>query len=197
MAGADTAYDAAFNQAGVLRADSVQELFDWSTAFAYQPLLQGNRIALVTNAGGPGVMATDALERCGLVLATLAPETEAALQEVLPAAANIHNPVDVLGDAPADRYGVALDIVLKDPGVDGVLVILTPQSATEIEATAEVLVERAKTATKPLLGCWMGEEKIVHGTSWPEPRAGYPSQSGRWRPLAPCTATGAGCSSPR
>ncbi|HHX44011.1 MAG TPA: CoA-binding protein [Chloroflexi bacterium] len=164
LAGADTAYDAAFNQAGVLRADSVQELFDWSTAFAYQPLLQGNRIALVTNAGGPGVMATDALERCGLVLATLAPETEAALQEVLPAAANIHNPVDVLGDAPADRYGVALDIVLKDPGVDGVLVILTPQSATEIEATAEVLVERAKTATKPLLGCWMGEEKIVHGT---------------------------------
>lgn len=164
LAGSDSAYDAAFGQAGVLRAESVQELFDFSTAFAYQPLLQGNRIAIVTNAGGPGVMATDALERNGLVLASLMPETEARLKEVLPAAANIHNPVDVLGDARADRYGAALEAVLEDPGVDGAIVILTPQTMTEIEGTAEVLVRVSQGAGKPVLGCWMGEKEASRGT---------------------------------
>lgn len=164
LAGSDSAYDAAFGQAGVLRAESVQELFDYSTAFAYQPLLQGNRIAIVTNAGGPGVMATDALERNGLVLAALAPETEARLKEVLPAAANIHNPVDVLGDARADRYGAALEVVLKDPGVDGVMVIVTPQTSTEVEGTAEALVGASKGVDKPVLGCWMGAKEASRGT---------------------------------
>jgi acetyl coenzyme A synthetase (ADP forming)-like protein len=167
LAGSDAAYDAAFKQSGVLRAETVQELFDYSTAFAYQPLLKGNRIALVTNAGGPGVMATDALEREGLVLAPLQPETEAALAEVLPAAANIHNPIDVLGDAPADRYQVALDIALKDPNVDGVLVILTPQNVTDITGTAEVVVRTSerniKEGQKPILACWIGQKETHKG----------------------------------
>ncbi len=130
----------------------MQELFDYSTAFAYQPLLQGKRIAIVTNAGGPGVMATDALDRQGLVLAALPPATEAVLKDALPAAANIHNPVDVLGDARADRYGTAIATVLNDPGVDGVLVILTPQTSTEIAATAQALVDVSKGASKPVMG---------------------------------------------
>jgi acetate---CoA ligase (ADP-forming) len=163
LAGSDAAYDAAFNQSGVLRADSVQELFDYSTAFAYQPLLQGNRIALVTNAGGPGVMATDALERNRLVLATLQPETEALLKGVLPPSANIHNPVDVLGDAHADRYAAALEAVLKDPGVDGVVVILTPQTSTDIAGTAEAVVKISRAYNKPVLGCWMGEKEVAKG----------------------------------
>ncbi|MHB0857505.1 MAG: acetate--CoA ligase alpha subunit [Anaerolineae bacterium] len=156
LAGSDSAYSAAFSQAGVLRADTVQELFDFATAFAYQPLLKGNRIAIVTNAGGPGVMATDAMEHQGLLLAGLTEETESALQKVLPAAANIHNPVDVLGDALADRYGAALNIVLKDPGIDGVLVILTPQTNTQIEETAAVIIESSQGSDKPILACFMG-----------------------------------------
>jgi acetyl coenzyme A synthetase (ADP forming)-like protein len=163
LAGSDAAYDAGFVQAGVLRADSVQELFDYSTAFAYQPLLQGKRIAIVTNAGGPGVMATDALDRQGLVLAELTPATEAVLKDALPAAANIHNPVDVLGDARADRYGTAIATVLNDPGVDGVLVILTPQTSTEIAATAQALVDVSKGASKPVMGCWMGKKEVAAG----------------------------------
>ncbi len=164
LAGSDAAYDAAFGQAGVLRAESVQELFDYSTAFAYQPLLKGNRIAIVTNAGGPGVMATDALERNNLVLATLQPETEAVLKQALPPAANIHNPVDVLGDARADRYAVALEVVLKDPGVDGVVVILTPQTSTEIVGTAEALIRTNTQAGKPVMACFMGQKEVSAGT---------------------------------
>ncbi len=164
LAGSDAAYDAAFLQSGVLRAESVQELFDWSTVFAYQPLIKGNRVAIVTNAGGPGVMATDALEKQGLVLATLQPETEKRLAEVLPAAANIHNPVDVLGDARADRYAAAMDVVIADPGVDGVIVIVTPQTSTDIEGTAEALVRESAKSDKPLLGCWMGAKEASRGT---------------------------------
>ncbi len=163
LAGSDAAYDAAFIQSGVLRAETVEELFDYSTAFAYQPLLQGNRIAIVTNAGGPGVMATDALERFSLLLAELESETQQALAEVLPAAASTHNPVDVLGDARSDRYAQAIDLVLQDPNVDGVLVIVTPQTSTEIVRTAENIVAISKRAAKPILGCWMGKQEAMKG----------------------------------
>lgn len=163
LAGSDAAYDAAFGQSGVLRAESVQELFDYSIAFGYQPLLRGNRIAIVTNAGGPGVMATDALERNNLVLATLQPETEAALKGALPPSANIHNPVDVLGDARADRYAKAIEAVLNDPGVDGAIVILTPQTSTDIVGTAEAMVNTTNGRTKPVLGCFMGEKEVSKG----------------------------------
>ncbi len=163
LAGSDAAYDAAFKQTGVLRAETVQELFDYSIAFSYQPLIKGNRIAFVTNAGGPGVMATDALERNGLVLAGLTPETEQALAKVLPSNANIHNPIDVIGDARADRYRAAIEVALKDPGVDGVVVILTPQTSTDIEGTAEALVQASKDSGKPVLGCWMGEKEAARG----------------------------------
>ncbi len=163
LAGSDAAYDAAFLQSGVIRAESVQDLFDYSTAFAYQPLLKGNRIAIVTNAGGPGVMATDALERHGLVLAALQPETEAALKQVLPPAANIHNPVDVIGDARGDRYAAAIEATLKDPGVDGLIVILTPQTSTEIVGTAVASIKASQASGKPVLGCWMGEKEVSKG----------------------------------
>ena len=165
LAGSEQAYAAAFRQSGVLRADTMQELFDYALGFAYQPLLAGDRIAIVTNAGGPGILCTDALERAGLALARLAPETTLALQEFLPDAASAANPVDVLGDALADRYQFALQKVSADPNVDGIIVIVTPQAMTEIEATARAIGACGRTLStaeqpKPLLCCIMGEHRV-------------------------------------
>lgn len=163
LAGSERAYQAAFDQTGVLRASSIEQLFDYSLAFAYQPELKGRNIAIVTNAGGPGIMATDALESSGMKLATLQPETIETLRQYLPAAANVYNPVDVIGDALADRYEHALKAVLQDENVHGVLVILTPQVYTQIEETAEIVGRLAAMHGKPVLACFMGEEKVGPG----------------------------------
>jgi acetyl coenzyme A synthetase (ADP forming)-like protein len=163
LAGSEAAYHAAFRQAGVIRAESMEHLFDLALAFAYQPLPRGDRIAIVTNAGGPGILATDALEHAGLQLARFRPETVQALMADLPSAASAANPVDVLGDALADRYEHALRLVLADPGVDGVLVIVTPQAMTQIEETAHVVGRVARETDKPVLGCFMGESRIAAG----------------------------------
>ena len=163
LAGTEEAYHAAFHQAGVIRADSMQELFDMALAFGYQPSLIGKQIAIITNAGGPGILATDALERAGLSLARFENYTLHELEKTLPDAASGSNPVDVLGDALADRYKFALDTVAKDPNVDGLLVILTPQAMTEIEATAQVVCNTATEIDKPILTCFMGEKRIGAG----------------------------------
>jgi acetyltransferase len=163
LAGSERAYEAAFEQTGVLRATSIEHLFDYSLAFAYQPALKGRNIAIVTNAGGPGIMATDALEQSGLKLASLQPQTVERLREGLPAAANVFNPIDVIGDALADRYSHALKAALADDNVDGVIVILTPQVYTEIEETAAIVGQIAAGQEKPVLGCFMGQEKVGPG----------------------------------
>jgi acetyltransferase len=163
LAGSDTAYDAAFEQAGILRARSVSELFAYSTALAYQPLPAGRRVAIITNAGGPGIMATDACVNGGLELATLSSETVDYLHEVLPPAANHYNPIDVLGDARSDRYEKALEAALKDPGVDAIIFLLTPQAMTDIETTAEAVVRISKEHDKPVLACFMGGKDVVPG----------------------------------
>lgn len=163
LAGSERAYQAAFGQTGVLRASSIEQLFDYSVALAYQPPLKGRNIAIVTNAGGPGIMATDALESNGMKLATLQPETIDLLRQGLPAAANVYNPVDVIGDALADRYEHALKAVWADKNVDGLLVILTPQVYTQIEETAEVIGRLAASHDRPVLGCFMGEERVGPG----------------------------------
>ena len=163
LAGSEAAYQAAFRQAGVIRAGSMERLFDYARAFAYQPLPAGDRVAIVTNAGGPGILATDALEHAGLQLARLKPETIEQLMADLPGAASAANPVDVLGDALADRYEHALRLVLADPGVDAVIVIVTPQAMTQIEETAHVVGRTARETEKPVLGCFMGEARISAG----------------------------------
>jgi acetyltransferase len=163
LAGAEQAYTAAFYQSGVLRADTMAELFDYALAFGYQPLLKGNDIAIVTNAGGPGILATDALERADLQLASLENSTIHELEEFLPSAASAANPVDVLGDARADRYELAMKKTIADPNVDGMIVILTPQAMTEIEATAHALGKLSGTVEKPILACFMGEYRIDAG----------------------------------
>jgi len=163
LAGLERAYEAAFRQSGVIRARSVQELFDFSIAFARQPLLQNDRIAIVTNAGGPGIMATDACELAGLQLAPLEAETMASLRSFLPAAASVLNPVDLLGDARADRYEQAVSQVLNDPNVGGVIVIVTPQVMTQVEETARSVGQLSKERKKPILGCFMGSAAVAPG----------------------------------
>lgn len=170
LAGSEQAYKAAFQQAGILRAESMEALFDMSLALGYQPLFPLGedsttepRIAIITNAGGPGILATDALERAGLTLARLEYETIHKLETFLPDAASAANPVDVLGDARADRYQFALETVSADPNVDGLLIVLTPQAMTEIDATAQAVVTLAEKLEKPVLGCFMGEARIRTG----------------------------------
>ena len=163
LAGSEAAYDAAFKQCGIIRAGSVQDLFDFARAFARQPLLKGDSIAVITNAGGPGIMASDAVERAGLRLAALSTETKQKLQAQLPPAASVANPVDVLGDALADRYALAIEVVLADPNVDALMVVLTPQTMTQIPATAEALGKLAKGAGKPVFGAFMGDAAIRQG----------------------------------
>ena len=163
LAGSEQAYQAAFQQAGVLRANDMESMFDMALALGYQPLLEGDRIAIVTNAGGPGILATDALERSGMSLARLEVETIQSLEERLPDAASAANPVDVLGDARGDRYKFALEIVSKDPNVDGIMVVLTPQAMTEIEDTARAVGSLSQGIDKPVLACFMGEAKVERG----------------------------------
>lgn len=163
LAGSEQAYQAAFRQAGVIKADSMEELFDMALAFGYQPLLFGKNIAVVTNAGGPGILATDALERAGLSLAQFETKSIQVLEQTLPDAASAANPVDVLGDARSDRYKLALDVVIADPNVDGIMVILTPQAMTEIEETAHTICRKALETSKPILACFMGEKRIKKG----------------------------------
>jgi acetyltransferase len=164
LAGSEQAYQAAFRQAGVIRAENLEELFDFARGFGYLPPLEGDRIAIVTNAGGPGILATDALERAGLSLARFEPACIRSLEQFLPDAASAANPVDVLGDALADRYQFTLEQVVADPHVDGVMVILTPQAMTEIVETAQVIVDLTSRSTIPILCCFMGESRIEGGT---------------------------------
>ena len=162
LAGSETAYECVFERAGIIRCCSIKEQFDYAQAFADQPLPAGPRVAVITNAGGPGIMAADAIERVGLSFAKLADETVKKLASELPPAANLNNPVDVLGDALADRYEFALNVVLEDPNVDIALVLLTPQAMTESAATAEALVA-CKKHNKPILACFMGARKVRDG----------------------------------
>jgi acetyltransferase len=162
MAGGETAYEAGFERAGIIRCNSIEQQFSYAEGFAMQPLPAGNNVAIITNAGGPGIMAADAIEREGLGFAKLSQATMDKLASYLPSAANIHNPIDVLGDALADRYEFALDTALDDPGVDIALVVLTPQAMTECTPTAEAIVRVVrKKPQKTVLACFIGAEKIA------------------------------------
>jgi acetyltransferase len=164
LAGGEVAYESAFERAGVIRCESIKQQFDYAQAFANQPFPAGPRVAIVTNAGGAGIMAADAIERQGLTFAKLTDETISKLASRLPPAANLYNPIDILGDALADRYEFALDIILDDPDVDTVLVLLTPQAMTDATATAGAVVKIARQkSTKPILACFLGAAKVKEG----------------------------------
>lgn len=160
LAGSEKAFAAAFRQSGVIRAESIEELFNFARAFASQPLPTGPRLCIVTNAGGPGIIAADAVERSTVKMATLAPETIERLRAALPPTAALYNPVDVIGDARQDRYQAALEAVAADPNVDGVLALTTPQAMTENDKFAEVVGQTAKQAGKPFFTAFMGEASL-------------------------------------
>ena len=166
LAASEVVCNAVFEQAGIIRSASIEEMFNTAQVLAYQPLPKGNRIAIVTNAGGPGVMATDAAIERGLELAKFEPDTTAKLKKPLPATANLKNPIDLIGDARDDRYVAALEAVFDDPNVDQVLVILTPQSMTNIEEIAEAVCDvhkRCRQTGKALVCSFMGAKDVASG----------------------------------
>ncbi len=164
LAGSDRAYDAAFRQSGVLRASTMNELFDLARAFSSQPLPRDSRVAIVTNAGGPAIVATDAVEKYGLKMARFTRETIDLMRQNLPKEANIYNPVDIIGDAREDRYRFALKAVLADDNVDSVLVMLCPTAVIEPEKTALTIVELSeKFKHKPVMAVYMGGESLAGG----------------------------------
>ncbi|MEM9217207.1 MAG: bifunctional acetate--CoA ligase family protein/GNAT family N-acetyltransferase [Cyanobacteria bacterium P01_F01_bin.150] len=164
LASSDDVLDAAFRRCGVLRVNTIDELFNMAEILGKQPRPKGKRLSIVTNAGGPGVLATDALIQGHGSLASLSEKTITALNQVLPPHWSHGNPIDILGDATPDRYAQALEIVAKDPNSDGLLVILTPQAMTDPIATAEKLAAMAPTLRgKPLLASWMGGDTVAAG----------------------------------
>jgi acetyl coenzyme A synthetase (ADP forming)-like protein len=167
LAGSLQAYKAAFQRSGILEAYTVESLFDYSLAFAYQPLLQGDRIAVLTNGGGPGIVAADAVEGEGLRLVPFAPRTIERLRAVCPPEAGLLNPVDMLGGAGPERYAGVLEAVLDDPGVDGVLTIILPQVGIDPAAIVEAIGplsrgggRRQVAPTKPVMVCLMGRASL-------------------------------------
>ncbi|NER31598.1 MAG: acetyl CoA synthetase subunit alpha, partial [Symploca sp. SIO1C4] len=164
LAGSDDVLDAAFRRCGVLRVNRISELFNMAEVLAKQPRRpQGPRLTIITNAGGPGVLATDALIETGGELAELSPETISSLNEILPTHWSHGNPIDILGDADSERYTKALEIAVKDVNSDGLLVILTPQAMTDPTQTAEQLKPYAQNATKPVFASWMGGSETKAG----------------------------------
>ncbi|MGD0597223.1 MAG: acetate--CoA ligase family protein [Sedimentisphaerales bacterium] len=166
LAGSETAYEAVFERAGVIRCFSIKSQFDFAQGFAYQPLPKGPSVAVITNAGGAGIMAADAIEKLHLTFAKLSEGTIRRLAEKLPAAANLHNPIDVLGDALPDRYKFAIEVALEDPNVDAILILLTPQAMTDATGTAKAIVDALKKKPgKPVFACFLGANKVAEGNA--------------------------------
>lgn len=198
LAGSDASYDALFRQARMLRADSLRGLLDSVALFSENRIPDGNRVAIITNAGGPGVLAADAAAKAGLSLAKLSPETKATLRESLPKAASAENPIDVLGDARSDRYRFALGHITKEEGVDSIIVILTPQSMTEADETARAIVDAKHASGKPIVAVFAGAGLLEKGAAilreagvsvfqYPEEAAqalGSLSQVAKWHALS-------------
>ncbi len=160
LAGSDIAFEAAFRQTGVIRAAGVQDLFDSALAFSEGKVPAGNRLLVVTNAGGPGIIAADTAERLSVQLPHMTRESIAAMAAKLPPNASLFNPVDVIGDATTERYEAALGAAVNDPNVDGILVILTPQAMTDARGTAEAVIKAARATDKPVITSFMGEARV-------------------------------------
>ena len=164
LTGSDEVLDAAFRRVGVLRVERISDLFGMAEVLAKQPRPRGPSLTIVTNAGGPAVLATDALVGGGGRLTELSEAAMAAYDEVLPPTWSHNNPVDIIGDAPPERYAKALEIAANDPAADGMLVILTPQAMTDPTSTANALVPFAHIAGKPVLASWMGGQDVEEGS---------------------------------
>jgi acetyl coenzyme A synthetase (ADP forming)-like protein len=180
LAGSETAFNAAFRQTGVIRAEGVEDLFETAKAFSSKKLPAGNRLLIITNAGGPGIIAADMSEKLGLNLPTLSKETTADLASLLPKNASLYNPVDIIGDAGSERYTAVLEHTINDPNIDGFLIILTPQAMIDVEETAKAVIGAAGKTDRPFITSFMGEERVrtsiemlksasIPNFSYPEP----------------------------
>lgn len=180
LAGSENAFNAAFKQTGIIRAEGVEDLFESALAFYSGKLPKGNNLLIITNAGGPGIIAADTAEKLGINLPQLSKETVEQLMTVLPKNASLYNPVDIIGDATSKRYAAVIERTLNDPHVDGMLIILTPQAMVNVEETAKIVIESSKKTGKPLITSFMGEERVrssvamlkaaaITNFSYPEP----------------------------
>ena len=163
MVGGDNVFDAAIARAGVVRAYSITELFSAARVLANNYVVKNDRLAIITNAGGPGVMSTDRAEDVGIQMAELSPASIKSLNEVLPVHWSHDNPIDILGDATSERYQKALEVCLKDKNIDGIMVILTPQAMTNPTQVAISIIEGAKDSKKPVLASWTGGARVQEG----------------------------------
>jgi acetyltransferase len=163
LVGSDDVFDAALQRAGVVRATTIEQLFAAAQLLATPHRVQGNRIVIITNAGGPGVMATDRAIEQGIRLAEMNPATLEKLNEALPEQWSHNNPIDILGDATPERYRAAVEICLGDENVDGALVLLTPQAMTDPTKAAEAVIRAAEPSHKPVLTCWLGKTHVQEG----------------------------------
>ncbi len=160
LAGSETAFNAAFKQTGIIRASGIKELFDIAKVFASGKLPKGDRILILTNAGGPGIIAADQAERAGLKLPFLNKSTIQRLRKKLPGNASLYNPIDLIGDATSERYVSALGEVLKSRDIDGIILILTPLAMTDVDSVAEICIEALQRTEKPIITTFMGHESV-------------------------------------
>lgn len=166
LAGSDAAITAACREAGIHRAHTMEDFLDLLRALSTQPPLSTPNVAVITNAGGPGILATDAAEKAGLILPELTPENQKNLKEKLPTTASIHNPIDVIGDAGSDRYEAALNAAAEDPSIDGVVVLLTPQVMTPVMDVANVIIKTARRhPLLPIVASFMGGPGVKDAVS--------------------------------
>ena len=181
LAGREAAFDAAFKQSGVIRAHTINELFNYALAFANQPLPQGPNVAIITNSGGPGILAADACDKSDLKLAPPHKEIVDELRTFLPPVASFYNPVDILGDAGSDRYEKAITTVLKDDKIHGIMVLLTPTATVDVEATAIAVANIANKTDRPILTSFMGKKSIEEAAktllSYGVPNYSYPEEA--------------------
>jgi acetyl coenzyme A synthetase (ADP forming)-like protein len=161
LSGLDRAYECAFAKSGVIRARSIEDLFDWAEAFASQPLPKGKRVVIITNAGGPGIIATDKAAEEKLTLTSVNKATASKLKEFLPPAASVYNPIDVLGDADSRRYQQVIELLAEAEEIDGMVIILSPQANTQIEETAKIVSNFSYTSPKTVITSFMGEERMA------------------------------------
>jgi acetyl coenzyme A synthetase (ADP forming)-like protein len=163
LSGSHQAFKTSMSEAGIIVAKDANHMFNLMMGFSWSKLPKGKRVAVVTNAGGPGIISTDAIINAGLEMAEISEDTKKLMAEQLPPNASLNNPIDVIGDALAERYRAPIDILLKDPNVDSILVVLTPQLVTQIEDTAKLIINSSKVSDKPIFAVFLGGKYISYG----------------------------------
>ena len=181
LAGREAAFDAAFKQTGIIRAHTINDLFNYAIAFANQPIPEGPNVTIITNSGGPGILAADACDKSDLQLLPLRKELVDELRTFLPSVASFYNPIDILGDSGPDRYEKTLLTVLKDKKIDGIIIILTPTAVIDVDATAMAIATVSKDTDKPVLASFLGKQSVRTGIqtlmTYNVPNFSYPEEA--------------------